>query len=134
MKIENLRARLIQFMKFCFVGVSNVIISLGIYYILVIMGVNYLFSSICGYLLSSLSGYILNRLWVFKGIKATIKGSIVKYYVVYCSSLILNLAAMYMWVDIFGISEKIAPILTLFITVPYNFVFSKLWTFRGKQM
>ena len=36
---------------------------------------------------------------------------------------------MYLWVDILNISNTIAPIITLIITVPYNYLLSKFWTF-----
>ena len=132
MKREFMKAKLIQFVKFGLVGASNTLIYLIVYYILIMFQANYLFASISGYLLSSLSGYILNKLWVFKDGRATVKGSIVKYYIVYSSSMALNLIAMYLLVDLLNVSDRLAPILTLCITVPYNFIFSKLWTFKER--
>jgi len=40
---------------------------------------------------------------------------------------------MYLLVDILKVSELIAPILVLFITVPYNYLFSKFWVFKSKE-
>jgi len=120
-----------QFVRFGLVGLSNTLISLLIYYLLIGLQVNYLLATIAGYVISSLSGYILNKLWVFRD-KKKVKTSMFRYYAVYISSLLLNTVLMYLWVDIFGISEQIAPILTLCVTVPYNFVFSKLWTFKSR--
>lgn len=38
---------------------------------------------------------------------------------------------MYLWVDVLHISKYLAPILTLFVTVPYNYLFSKFWVFKS---
>ena len=127
--MSNLIKKLFQFVKFGLVGVSNTLISLAIYYGLIAIRANYLFASYAGYIISSVSGYLFNKLWVFKNGKA-VKESIVKYYIVYISSLIINMVSMYVWVDILLISSKVAPILTLCITVPYNYLLSKFWAFR----
>lgn len=131
MNKSGMIGKVAQFIKFGLVGASNTLISLIIYYLLVMLQANYLLATIMGYVISSLSGYVLNKLWVFKD-KTDTKRSIFRYYVVYISALLLNIMSMYLWVDILGISKQIAPILTLCITIPYNFIFSKLWTFRGK--
>jgi putative flippase GtrA len=128
-KKDNMTVRLVQFIKFGLVGVSNVLISLLVYYLLIALRVHYIPASIAGYLISSLSGYFLNKMWVFKKSTASVKGSMVRYYIVYGSSLLINTLVMYLWVDLLNISDKLAPILTLCITVPYNYFLSKIWTF-----
>ena len=37
---------------------------------------------------------------------------------------------MYILIDVMLISKFLAPIFTLFITVPINFILNKFWTFR----
>ena len=123
-----------QLMKFGVVGLSNTAVTLGVYYLLIYLGVNYMISNIIGYFAGSINGYIWSKGWVFKEAKATVKSSVLKYYIVYGSSLILSTAVMYLWVNVLGISDKIAPILTLCITVPYNFIFQKIWAFREKKV
>ena len=123
-----------QLMKFGVVGLSNTAVTLGVYYLLIYLGVNYMISNIIGYFAGLINGYIWSKGWVFKEAKATVKSSVLKYYIVYGSSLILSTAVMYLWVNVLGISDKIAPILTLCITVPYNFIFQKIWAFREKKV
>lgn len=127
------KEKVIQFVKFGFVGASNTVISLAIYYLLIYFGVNYLFANATGYILSSLWGYILNKVWVFGKTNVSAKKSLVKYYIVYLSSFFLNICLMYVWVSVFGVSDKIAPLITLCFTVPYNFLFNKLWVFNEKR-
>lgn len=121
-----------QFIKFGLVGVSNVAVYTVLYWILIYVGMNYLLATTIAYLVSSVGGYILNHMWVFKSEKSA-KESVVKYYVVYGSSYILNMLCMYIWVDTLQLSETLAPLMTLCVTTPYNFVFNKLWVFNKKN-
>ena len=120
-----------QFIKFSFVGVSNTLISFAIYYALVYININYMIANIVGYIISSIWGYFLNRRWVFKGSKEKTTKSLIKYYIVYGSSFLINILCMYIWVDVLNISKTIAPILTMVITVPYNFILNKIWAFNN---
>lgn len=122
---------LIQIIKFGLVGLSNTVISLLIYYVLIWGGINYLLSTITGYLLSSVWGYFLNKIWVFKAKKQRAFGkSLTRYYIVYSVSLILSIALAYFWVDLLGITKYISPILSMCITIPFNFVLNKYWVYQ----
>ncbi len=121
-----------QFFKFGIVGCINTFSSWIFYYSLLFLNVNYLIATTIAYILSSIIGFLLNKSWVFQK-KVYDYKSIIKYYVVYGSSYLINIGCMYIWVDVLNISTLIAPILTLFITVPYNYIFSKLWVFKQKE-
>lgn len=120
-----------QIVKFGLVGLSNNVISLLIYYVLIYFNTNYLISNILGYILSSIWGYILNKLWVFNASKAKVRSSIVKYYIVYGSSFLINVFLMYLQVDKIGISKSVAPFIVLLITIPYNFILNKFWVYKN---
>ena len=121
------------FIKFCVVGAINTAISLGIYYILIALGVNYAISITVGYILSSICGYLLSKTWVFKKKEEKATKSVFKYYALYASALILNLLCMTIFIKGMHVSDKVAPILTVIITTIYNFTFSKLWVFRESK-
>ena len=121
-----------QFIKFGIVGVINTLSSWVFYYSLLFLGVHYIIATTVAYILSSIIGFILNKVWVFKS-KNKVSSSLFKYIVTYGSSYLLNVGVMYLLVDIIGISDKIAPLLVLFVTVPYNYIFSKLWVFKKKK-
>lgn len=120
-----------QFFKFGIVGCINTFSSWIFYYSLLFLGVHYLISTTIAYILSSIIGFILNKAWVFQN-KVYDYKRIIKYYLVYGSSYLINILCMYMWVDIMNISDKLAPILTLFITIPFNYIFSRIWVFKEK--
>lgn len=127
---KNKAQMLIQIIKFGVVGFSNTAIYLLCYYILLFCKTNYLFATVIGYLVSSLSGYMINKLWVFQAKEKSIKKSIVRYYVVYGLSLLINIWLAYLWVDILKISAYISPLLSMCITIPFNFFLSKFWVYR----
>jgi putative flippase GtrA len=120
----------IQFIKFGLVGGVNTLVSLIVYYVMICLSVNYMVSTITGYLASLGVGYILNRGWVFKAQDTKVANSALKYLIIYGASLIINMVCMYIWIDIVFLSRYIAPILTLCITIPFNYIFSKFWAFR----
>ncbi|MCX4267580.1 MAG: GtrA family protein [Lachnospiraceae bacterium] len=129
-KLKKTIDKFILLIKFSLVGIVNTMSSLIIYYILLYFNVHYNIAIILGYIGSSIIGYFLNRIWVFQARKNSFSSSLVKYYIVYISALLLNLICMHLWIEILSISNKLAPLLTLCITIPYNFLLSKLWVFK----
>lgn len=122
-----------QFFKFSIVGISNTLISLGIYYLLVYLGVHYIIANIVGFIISVINAFYWNSKYVFpKGVKNR-KKSFIKCFVAYGFTFLLGTLLLYLMVDIIGISDKIAPIINLCITVPINFILNKLWAFKEKK-
>lgn len=132
-KLKKTIDKFILLIKFSLVGVVNTISSLMIYYTLLYFNIHYNIAIILGYIGSSVIGYFLNRIWVFQARKNSFSSSLVKYYIVYISALLLNLICMHLWIETLNISNKLAPLLTLCITIPYNFLLSKLWVFKEKE-
>lgn len=120
-----------QFIKFSMVGAINTITSLLIYYVMIYFNVNYMISIIVSYVLSSTIGYILNKYFVFHDRAGGTKKSILKYYIVYGSALLLNITLMYILVDLLSVPKVISPVIVLCFIIPYNFILSKHWTFRN---
>jgi putative flippase GtrA len=123
--------KILQFIKFGFVGASNNLIYFAIYYVLIVFNVNYIIANMLGYTISSVWGYLLNRKWVFKESTEKVTKSVVKYYIVYGSSFLINITCMYFFVGVLNFSKITAPILTMVITVPFNFIFNKVWIFKN---
>ncbi len=131
--IIQLFKKLQQFIKFGITGIVNTLIYTAVYYLLLFLGVSHLIANVVAYLAGSINGYLMSRGWVFKEVKASVQSSVWKYYIVYGSSLLLSEGLIYLFVDILSVSDKIAPLLTLCFTIPYNFLFQKLWAFREKK-
>jgi putative flippase GtrA len=139
-----MKKNLIQFIKFGIVGLSNTLIGYIIYLatlkLLRIVGcfpnTDIYISQFTMFMLSVLWSFYWNNKAVFKieeGENRNIFKALLKTYATYAfTSLFLSEILLHFWVKGIGISEYVAPIFNLVITVPLNFVIQKFWAF-GKQ-
>ena len=127
--IKKLFFKYEKFIKFAIVGFGNLFISLVTYYLLVFFSINYQIANIGGFITGSLNGYIWNKLWVFKENKQNII-SIIKFYSTYLATWLLSAVLLYIWIEVIGISDKIAPVINIFITTPINYLLNKYWVFN----
>lgn len=141
--IETFEA-VMQFIKFGVVGLSNTIVS----YLIYVVGLIFLRSigilEECEFLVARLGAFVISVLWsfywnnklVFKlqdGEKRSNLKTLIKTYISYSfTGLFLNSVLLILWVRVLHISEFIAPIINLLVSVPTNFVINKFWTFRKK--
>lgn len=129
---------IIQFIKFSIVGVINTLIDLGVYYFcLYVLSFHYQLATFFGFLVSVTNAYLLNGFFVFSdGRKKSFSENLKTYFKTvagYASTYLLSAFLMWLWVDVLGIPEGIAPLLRLVITVPLNYVINKFWTFKKKE-
>ena len=138
---NGFRRFVVQFFKFGAVGISSTLISLGVYYSLVYTGLHYLAANVVGFVVSVCNAYFWNSKFVFKyntentvddNNKKTRRFSVtfVKTFVMYGSTFALGSLLLFIMVDILDVSEWIAPLLNLCVTVPINFFVSKFWVFK----
>lgn len=122
-----------QFLKFGIVGLSNTLISLAVYYILVYLGCHYILANACGFIISVINAFYWNNKYVFTNKQETnLAKAFAKVFASYGGSFLLSTLLITVFVEIFHISEWLAPILRLVVTVPINFVVNKLWAFKDK--
>ncbi|MCD7716297.1 MAG: GtrA family protein [Lachnospiraceae bacterium] len=135
---------IVQFGKFGVVGVTNTVISYVLYAgTLLLLQRAQLFPQI-DYLLSQVTAFVLSVLWSFywnnrlvftrtEGKHRSLWRTLLKTYISYSfTGLFLSSFLLILWVQILGISEFIAPIFNLIISVPLNFLINKFWAFREK--
>lgn len=132
--------KFVQFIKFGIVGVTNNVI----FYVVNIAVLflfkkrafewDYMVANIAGFLISVLWSFFWNNKFVFKtgeSEKRSVWKTLLKTYMAYgFTGIILNNVLSYVWIEVFGISKFIAPLINLFLTVPVNFMLNKLWAFR----
>ena len=133
-----------QFVKFGIVGVSNTVISYVLYagslFVFQKLGIfpkgDYLLAQVIAFVLSVLWSFYWNNKMVFvlkEGETRSIWKSLLKTYVSYSfTGLFLNSVLLILWVQVCHMSEFIAPVINLPISVPLNFIINKFWAFRGK--
>jgi len=139
---DEMFVNFMQFVKFGIVGVSNTVISYALYAgsLVVLKGTggigkyNYLIAQIIAFVLSVAWSFYWNNKMVFAlegGKKRSIWKSLIKTYVSYSfTGLFLNSILLILFVDILRLSEFVAPIINLLISVPLNFIINKLWAFK----
>ena len=131
-----------QFIKFGIVGVSNTLISYILYVVSLLIfqklnwfgKVDYLVAQMIAFILSVLWSFYWNNKMVFvkeEGQQRNLWKALVKTYISYSfTGLFLNSALLVLWVDMLHISEFVAPIINLLISVPLNFIINKFWAFK----
>lgn len=123
-----------QFVRFGLVGALNTLLSLAVNYLFIWIDPGlYLWGNAAGWFLSVLNAFYWNNRFVFRSESNTKKElwtRLLKSYVGYGGSFLLSTLLMWLEVSFLGLSEWIAPLATLLITIPLNFLLNKLWTFR----
>ena len=107
---------LLQFIKFCIVGLSNTIICEGIYVVLLFFGVHYLAANIIGNLISILNAYYWSNKYVFKaedGEERVWWKVLIKTYATYGFSMVLSAGLLVFWLEIVKLEQYMGPVLSL---------------------
>lgn len=137
---EDIWDKFIQFVKFAMVGLSNVIVSYGVYLVFfalfqiadILPDTDYLIAQLIGYVLSIFWSFYWNRKYVFADGENVVPWykALIKSFIAYSfTGVFLNSVLSFLWVEIVGISKVIAPVINLVINVPVNFVMNKFWAF-----
>ncbi len=122
-----------QFIKFVLVGCSNALITLLVYYAIVLaFGKSaYLAGQTVGYIAGIFNSFFWNSRFVFSAQQASNKQAFVKMCVCYGATYFVQTGLLYLFVSVWSMSEFLAPILAILITTPINFALNKLWAFRA---
>ena len=157
---EGKKKSIFQVIKFLLVGVSNTLISEGIYALLCLIGAHYLLASFIGFTVSIITAYLLSSKFVFKEDGTRQKRVwwkvLLKTYLAYALGFALNLGLLTLWMEGIGLEYRIGPVMTflknigitgltahvvaeliaeavnLFIVTPVNFILNKYWAYRQK--
>ena len=133
---------LVQFVKFGLVGVTNTAVSYVIN-ILVLkllqpyhLSWDYVAGNVVAFVLSVLWSFYWNNKYVFRkgeGQKRNLGKALLKTYVAYgLTGIVLANVLSWVWINVFGISKYVAPLINLVISIPLNFIINKFWAFRTR--
>lgn len=124
-----------QFIKFGLVGISNTAISYVTYLIVCLLGFSFHTGNILGFIVSVLNSFYWNNKYVFtvhENERRTWWKALFKTFISYAfSGLILTEILLTLWIEIFHISQLIAPLINLLVTIPINFIMNKLWAYKS---
>jgi putative flippase GtrA len=150
-----------QFIKFCFVGASGVIVNLGVFtsVLLLWMAVSGHISSAgdlaqsvidlavrkdtsavplaaayvanaAGFVVSVFTNYYLNRWWTFRS-NGAVSRELPKFFTVSVTAYIAQLIVFSVLHNLAHVAPIPSQLVAIACVMPINFVFNKLWSFRG---
>jgi len=121
-----------SFFKFGTVGIANTGITIGVYTLLVNLGVNFIAANIFGYILGVLNSYYWNKNWVFKvDSKQNYNNVFIKFILVNLITLLINTIILYILVEYSHIHHLISQIFATGIGMVVNYSINKIWTFNN---
>lgn len=133
--------KLLQFLRFCMVGVSNTVVYYAVYALSLFLfdrgGRFPSWSDQAAHLLGFASGvlwaFFVNRVFVFRSGKDAGLSALLRFCFIYVlTGLFLNSALLYLWKKA-GISPYLAPLINVLFTTPINYLLSKKWVFRERN-
>lgn len=119
-----------QFAKFALVGVSNTVLTLTVYTVLLKgFDVWYLAASAIGFIAGATNGFIWNRRWTFSGHVGD-SYTPVRWALVQGFGLGVNELLLFLLVGGAGAGELIAQVFATAVVTVTTFVLNRAWTFR----
>jgi putative flippase GtrA len=122
---------LVQFIKFGIVGVSNTLLTLVVYTVLLkVFGVWYLAASAIGFVVGATNGFVLNRRWTFREHVGDALTP-VRWAVVQGAGLGINEALLYLLVHDASLDKLLAQVCATAVVTVTTFFANRAWTFRA---
>jgi putative flippase GtrA len=121
---------LVQFVKFGIVGISNTLLTLAVYTVLLkVFGVWYLAASAIGFAVGATNGFLLNRRWTFRDHVGDALTP-VRWGVVQTCGLGVNEALLYLLVHDGHLDKLLAQVCATAVVTVTTFFVNRAWTFR----
>ena len=120
-----------KFLRFVLVGSLGYISSILLIYLLTEkLKLHYIISWQVAWFFSNLLTFSINKLYTFNSKKRNFGFEIWRYYLVNSSSLFFALIGVYVMVEAFRVNYLIASVLVSLISLFYNFILHKKWSFK----
>jgi putative flippase GtrA len=120
----------IQFVKFGIVGVSNTLLTLVVYTVLLkVFGVWYLAASAIGFIVGATNGFLLNRKWTFKEHVGD-RSTPVKWGIVQTCGLGVDEVLLYVLVHDGHLDKLLAQVCATAVVTVTTFFVNRAWTFK----
>jgi len=125
---------LIQFVKFGIVGISNTLLTLAVYTLLLkVLGVWYLAASAIGFAVGATNGFLLNRRWTFREHVGD-SFTPVRWAIVQGCGLGLNVALLFLFVHYASLDKLLAQVFATGVVTVSTFFVNRAWTFRVQSV
>lgn len=123
-----------QFVKFCLVGFTNLLVDFSIYWLLTrVFDCFYIVAAILSFLVAVTWSFFINRRWTFRHFCGDIKIQYLKFFTANLISLGLNLLIFYALVEYGQLNDLLAKLIVAVIVAFFNFAINRFWTFRREN-
>ena len=136
---DGLKRNVSQFVKFCFVGGSGVLVNLVVFNLTLLAwhaasgstptAAKYL-GNLLGFVVSVLTNYYLNRRWTFRS-SGAVASELPKFFAVSVIAYLINLGIFTLCLGAFHFGANVSQVIAIACVMPINFVLNKLWSFKG---
>lgn len=135
-KIINLFKKYEEIIRYGFFGVLTTVVNFIVfYYFNSVLETSYIYANSLAIIISIIFAYVTNKKFVFKSQTHTFKQTFYEFLNFISLRLvsgIFDMVSMYLLIDGIGIDTNISKVLTQFIVVVSNYIFSKLFIFKNK--
>lgn len=135
-KIINLFKKYEEIIRYGFFGVLTTVVNFIVfYYFNSVLETSYIYANSLAIIISIIFAYVTNKKFVFKSQTHTFKQTFYEFLNFISLRLvsgIFDMVSMYLLIDGIGIDTNISKVLTQFIVVASNYIFSKLFIFKNK--
>ena len=120
----------LKFMKFCFVGLSGMVIDFTITWLLKEkIRINKYVANSIGFVLAASSNYLLNRFWTFQSKNSHIATEYFSFIIISVIGLALNNLIIYFLADRIKVNFYISKLIAIGMVTFWNFIMNFLITF-----
>ncbi len=140
-KIFDLYKKYQEIINYLIVGVLTTVVSIVTYFIFSLIldienNILFILANVLSWICAVVFAYITNKKFVFNTITSNKKEEL-KVFSMFVSSrittLLIELAFMFITVKVILINDKIAKVIAQFIVIVLNYVLSKLFVFKKKN-
>lgn len=118
-----------QLVRFGFVGGSGYVINLIVFAIVNgAFGVHHIAAAVIAFAVAVTNNFLWNRHWTFDAGEGHAGFQAARFFAVSVAGLVINLIALQLLIDS-DMGELAAQAIAVAISMPFNFIFNKLWTF-----
>jgi len=114
--------RFARFFRFIVSGGLNTAITYGVYLAL-LQQLSYQISYSIAYMSGVVISYAFNRSFVFKNHRGL--RSILLFPLIYVTQYGFGMLLLWLWIDMAGLSDKLAPLMVVAVTLPLTYVLSR---------
>jgi dolichol-phosphate mannosyltransferase len=120
----------VQLFKFGVVGATGYVLNLLVFGVLNQgLGVNHLLAAVASFCVAVSNNFLLNRHWTFQATEGHAGFQAARFFAVSVLALGVNLALLYLLVDVASAPELPSQAIAVAFAMPFNFLGNKLWTF-----